>query len=450
MKASSSHLTVLSNEAFHSLRSSSFSHHPKFKIGASFSEYQDTYLKPFQKANQNKANNEKNEMELKIRDFNTSSNLIKKMKKRCSSSNPEADLNSLIGNVKRQLEEEMDLKGKVRKLNKVELMEEVKTRTLKAISQKIQISQTQKDKENIKNQINQVTFEYRQLLETAERENRTLQDNIGLERKKNEEICNENEKLIRKNQIFLKDVQNLKGENIKLHQELNKLEGFKKIYLVFQERFPEQSLDKLIDRYVYLESFSLSLTKKINEIEDDKIHLKREYSDLQEKIEQNQIAFGQKNIDYERIVNRLKRDNLENEISAKESEKYKELYLQLFQKIIQMFTKYKIQFKNYFGGSDQEPTANLNDPVELLNLIDDCIKISSNEKLQNYLRKIIVSANLLQKTIFPDLAVEKFKPEKIYERIIQKWNQMKLGKNQDFGRKSMRKTTILVNESEKG
>ena len=374
------------------------------------------------------------------------------MKKRCSSAHPESDLNGLIGNVNRQLEEELDQKGKVRKMNRVELMEEVKARTLKAISQKIQISQTHRDKEEINNKINNVTVEYRQLLETAERENRTLRENLGLERKKNEEISNENEKLIRKNQMLIKDVQNLKGENIKLHQELNKLENFKKIYLVFQERFPDQSLDKLIDRYLYLESFSLSLTRKINEIEDDKVHLKREFSDLQEKMEQNQIVLGQKNIDYERVVNRLKRDNLENELSAKESEKYKEFYLQLFHKIIQMFTKYKIQFKSYFGNSDQEPTANLNDPVELLNLIDDCIKISSNEKLQGYLRRIIVSANLLQKTVFPDLAVEKFNPEKIYERIIQKWSQVKSGRNEEFKRKTMtmRKTMILSNGSDKG
>lgn len=47
------------------------------------------------------------------------------------------------------------------------------------------------------------------------------------------------------------------------------------------------------------------------------------------------------------------------------------------------------------------------------------IEINSNEKLQVYLRKIIVSANMLQRKYMPEFVNENFDPDKIYERILK-------------------------------
>ena len=44
--------------------------------------------------------------------------------------------------------------------------------------------------------------------------------------------------------------------------------------------------------------------------------------------------------------------------------------------------------------------------------------------MQDYLRKIIVSANLLQRKYLPEHVNEKFNPEKIYEKILNLVNKL--------------------------
>lgn len=56
--------------------------------------------------------------------------------------------------------------------------------------------------------------------------------------------------------------------------------------------------------------------------------------------------------------------------------------------------------------------------------MDKMIQISTPEKMQEYLRKIIVSANMLQRKYLPEHVNEKFDPDKIYERILKLVNKL--------------------------
>ena len=49
--------------------------------------------------------------------------------------------------------------------------------------------------------------------------------------------------------------------------------------------------------------------------------------------------------------------------------------------------------------------------------MDKYMETSTNEKMQKYLRKIMVSANLLLRKYLPEHNKEKFNIEKIYEKI---------------------------------
>jgi hypothetical protein len=72
------------------------------------------------------------------------------------------------------------------------------------------------------------------------------------------------------------------------------------------------------------------------------------------------------------------------------------MYFKLFKKIFEVYSDSTTVHKALLPDkADGGPTANLVEPIEMLENMKKMITISTNEKLQAYLRKIIVSANLL-------------------------------------------------------
>lgn len=85
----------------------------------------------------------------------------------------------------------------------------------------------------------------------------------------------------------------------------------------------------------------------------------------------------------------------EKEIEIKDSEEYKNNYIQLTNRIINIFNHWNCSNVYPLGKKDNGPKAHIKDPMEILNLMEKNIQISTPDKIQSYLRKIIVSANLL-------------------------------------------------------
>ena len=106
-----------------------------------------------------------------------------------------------------------------------------------------------------------------------------------------------------------------------------------------------------------------------------------------------------------------------------EANRYRDNYFLLFKHIIALFTEWNDEIRIYFNPDLKqkisEPQATLDDPIEILNLLKKMVRISTPESLQKYLRRIIVSANQLQRDFFPGAANEKFDPDKIYERVYK-------------------------------
>ena len=98
---------------------------------------------------------------------------------------------------------------------------------------------------------------------------------------------------------------------------------------------------------------------------------------------------------------------------------FKEKYLVLFKNIYHIFVKWGEKNKNYYFSPQEDgcPWTSLQDPVEMVHIMDKYMETSTNEKMQKYLRKIMVSANLLLRKYFPEHNKEKFNIEKIYEKI---------------------------------
>ena len=71
---------------------------------------------------------------------------------------------------------------------------------------------------------------------------------------------------------------------------------------------------------------------------------------------------------------------------------------------------------------DKNLQVDLNDPFEILDVLDKMLKLTTVTSSHNYIRKIICSVNLLQRKIFPDKINDKFDPDKVYERILNHFN----------------------------
>lgn len=115
------------------------------------------------------------------------------------------------------------------------------------------------------------------------------------------------------------------------------------------------------------------------------------------------------------------------EQNSKELEHYKDLYMGVFKKIMKIYCDWTTSTKNALSPDkvDGGPRAGMVDPISMLNNMEKMIQISSNDKLQSYLRKIIVSANLLQRNYLKEDINLSFDPDRIYEKISKKLDSQK-------------------------
>lgn len=236
-----------------------------------------------------------------------------------------------------------------------------------------------------------------------------------------EEFRESNECLKRKNALLKENFTNLKV-NLENQMKMNtELEDLQQNLKLLKEKFPSVTLDKLIQKYELLEKTLTELLRKVGELEADKIQLTKdkneEASNFKEKYQVVQETEKKREKEFQKIKSQLNMQNMDLQDS------FKEKYFSLFKKIISLYNKWKKELKIF-----RELELNPNDPEEIIDYIDKGIQISSNERLHNYLRKIIASANHLQRQHFPENLNEKFDPEKFYERVNRKLSLMKSDK----------------------
>ena len=239
------------------------------------------------------------------------------------------------------------------------------------------------------------------------------------------EIQTENDHVLRKNQLLTQELNEIKKKMESLNENYMKLAKFETSYQLVTDKFPNSSLEKLVDKLEYLEKAGMDFTRKLGELEDEKLSMDREKKFLIEKYEQRYMEMNKREMETEKKMALVKEQLSSKAELMQEENRYKENYILLFKNIISLFTEWNKEIKIYFNPNlkqIEEPQAVLDDPIEILSLLKKMVRISTPESMQKYLRKIIVSANQLQRDFFPGAANDKFDPEKIYERV---YNMMK-------------------------
>lgn len=202
-------------------------------------------------------------------------------------------------------------------------------------------------------------------------------------------------------------------------QRVEKLQKFEPLFEKLQEKFPGVALEKLMENFEILQGKSLEFVKKINELEDEKREIiAKDAQNLRISAEKLSLLSHK----YQEISRILEETRTNRESLAKDSEEnaFKSLYLQLFNRVCDIFNAFSHEIPVFFFQKDREaPRASLENPLEMLDLLEKLLKISSEQKIVAHLRGIIVQANVLQRKFFPENVNERFDAARIYQRVAE-------------------------------
>ncbi|EGR28817.1 hypothetical protein IMG5_168530 [Ichthyophthirius multifiliis] len=302
---------------------------------------------------------------------------------------------------------------------------DIKEKSLKGIQQMLNLGVKQKIIENAQQEVIKASQEMISEVEKLIRENEILKGDLEKSKDLIVELQTQNENQNWKNSCLKKDIEQINVNFDILKNNSSQLEVFIPEYKKLMLKFPGMNSNTLIHKFEKLENFCLELNKKSQELEIQKRELEQEKQKIKNlfdsDVQELKIKETTRKKQTEMYLEKLK----EKEIELKDSDEYKKNYIQLQNRIINIYNKWNSKIKVYSTSrKDNEPIAHIKDPLEILDYMEKNIQISTSDRLQEYLRKIIVSANLLQRKYLPLFVNEKFDPDKIYERILKLVNNL--------------------------
>jgi len=195
------------------------------------------------------------------------------------------------------------------------------------------------------------------------------------------------------------------------------LESLKPIYLSLKEHFPNDDIYSILAKYKKLEDNLLSYNDRIQELEVDKINLNDEKKQVLVEVKNKDILLKEEEMKRNKLVDIYRSELESRSLELSQAEYFKDNYLKLNKKVIELYLEWSTEIEVFNGKNKLGLKPELKDPIEILNIMSKMIKISTSKDLQNYLKRIIVSANLLLRRYFPENVNDRFDPDKIYEKI---------------------------------
>lgn len=226
----------------------------------------------------------------------------------------------------------------------------------------------------------------------------------------------------------------LKHDKSMLHQQIleltdkynktlrnyEKLEYFTYMYNGLKQRFPTEDIETILKKYDQMQDYVYNAAKRIDEVEEEKTMLKQEAMEARKQVKLKDYTLQNDKLEISNmeLFHRRQVENLELEISSQKNfqKEYEALTKKVFElfiecgEILDIFTN----FKGY-----PELNANLETPIDCLEAIKRSIKLSSSKDMREFIKRVIISSNLLKRKYFPQALVDKFDPEKIYSQCCK-------------------------------
>ena len=231
------------------------------------------------------------------------------------------------------------------------------------------------------------------------------------------DLESQNSILTRKNTMLHHQILELDEKRDHIAREFEKLELFIPMYEALTSKFPNEDITSILKKYDCLQDYCYTSAKRAEDIEEEKQLIKAELAQTKKELygkdtriqnEFNEVNNLEKN-------HRKKMESLELLVATQHD--YRSEYQVLSHKIYEVFTECSDALQIY-GDFKKHPELNptLDTPVDCLEILKRCVKISTPKTMSEYLKKIIISANLLRRKFFKQSIVDKFDPDELYEQ----------------------------------
>ncbi len=245
----------------------------------------------------------------------------------------------------------------------------------------------------------------------------SLKHELNILRGKLEDLEAENGILLRKTQLLDKQIMEMRDAEQQIKRNYQNLESLKPIYLSLKEHFPNDDIHSILGKYKKLEDCLLSYNDRIQDLEEEKGNLNVEKKQILGEIRNKDLLLKEEEMKRNKVVDIYRSELESRSLELSQAEYFKENYLKLNKKVVELYLEWSTEIEVFNGKNKLGLKPELKDPIEILNIMSKMIKISTSRDLQNYIKRIIVSANMLLRKYFPENVNDRFDPDKIYEKI---------------------------------
>lgn len=233
-----------------------------------------------------------------------------------------------------------------------------------------------------------------------------------------EEVQKENAFLKRKTQMLQQDIIELTAKNEALRETVDRLEFLEPVYNALQTKFKDADVTNILAKIERLEGYCQEYVKRILELEEDLRRARGETRNIMAQMEEKSNVIQNEQQERNKFI-KIFRDEisgLESEMKTKDN--HQQDYLRLSNRVMSLYSNWVGKLDVYTNIDDQ-PSLNAkpNDPIEMLDIMERLVKITTPETMQKYIKSIIVSANQLRRKYLPKFVNIKFDPDKIYEML---------------------------------
>ena len=113
------------------------------------------------------------------------------------------------------------------------------------------------------------------------------------------------DELSKRNKVLSRQSQKINQENEELKKNYLNLKSFEKTLLTFQEKFPGISIEKLIERFDYIEDQALKVTKENLILEDEKKISEKERQKWKHEFEEKYLSLIKLNNEREKNLSNI-------------------------------------------------------------------------------------------------------------------------------------------------
>jgi hypothetical protein len=189
------------------------------------------------------------------------------------------------------------------------------------------------------------------------------------------------------------------------------------MYLTVKEKFPNDDIKSIINKFERLQDYCIGYVKRIEELESQIAHVTDEKNIIAKDVKKKDYLLKQEENERHNLVRVFRKEIDEKELAISDQTHLRSEHNKTFNKLLTLYKKWSTELTVFDGNNALNLKPELADPLEILDMMDRMVRISTPFNLQEYYKKVVVSANMLLRKYFPDSVNEKFDPDKIYNKI---------------------------------